>query len=209
MQNQHAAIMRRLSHPDFQASLVIRCIGLVIAMAILLTGFAAHDAYVWTHPPQPKYFFIDGRHPPRPVLALDNPIMDDQQLLDWTVRSVLAPYNVNYHDYPVQLNAAGRAFTTNGWSSFANSYITNGNFAELQKAMLLCYAQAQRAALVSRSMVIGGVLAYEIQFPIVQTCQNSQQASTQNLMMTATVVRTDDDNHPDGLAIDQLVAIPR
>jgi intracellular multiplication protein IcmL len=209
MQNQHAAIMRRLSDPDFQASLVTRCIGLVIGMGVVLAGFAAHDAYVWTHPPQPKYFFIDGQHPPRPVTALDSPIVDDTELLDWTVKSVLAPYNVNYHDYPVQLNTAGRHFTQAGWNTFANSYITNGNFAELQKAMLLCYAEAQRAAIIRRSLVIAGALAYEVQFPIVQTCQNTQQASTQNLMMTATVVRTNDDNHPDGLAIDQLVAAPR
>ena len=41
---------------------------------------------------------------------------------------------------------------------------------------------------------------------MVQTCQNSQQETSQNLMMTATVIRVDDMDHPDGLAINQLVA---
>lgn len=209
MQNQHAAIVRRLSDPEFQATLVSRSISLVLGMAALIAVFLVHDVYVWTHPPTPKYFFIDGRHPPRPVTALDSPIVDDTELLDWTVKSVLAPYNVNYHDYPIQLNTAGRQFTSNGWNTFATSYIRDGNFEELKRAMLLCYAQAQRAAIIRRSMVVDGSLAYEIQFPLVQTCQNTNQQSTQNLMMTAVVVRTNDDDHPDGLMIDQLVAQAR
>jgi intracellular multiplication protein IcmL len=42
--------------------------------------------------------------------------------------------------------------------------------------------------------------------PIVQTCENVNQTSTNNLMVTALVVRTNAEDHPDGLAIDQLVA---
>jgi len=47
---------------------------------------------------------------------------------------------------------------------------------------------------------------YQIQFPMVQTCENVNQSSTSNLMMTAMVVRMDDQDHPDGLAIEQLTA---
>jgi intracellular multiplication protein IcmL len=207
MSNKHAAIMRRLSDPDFQASLVNKSLGLVMGLSFLLTAFVIHDAYIWTHPPSPKYFFVDGKHPPRPVRALDSPIVDDAELLDWTVRAVLAPYNVNYHDYPEELNAAGRRFTANGWGSFAGSYINGGNFEAMKKAMLLCYAQAQRAAVISEAKIVDGALAYRIQLPIVQTCQNSNQQSTQKLMMTALVLRTNADDYPDGLAIEQLVAV--
>jgi intracellular multiplication protein IcmL len=40
----------------------------------------------------------------------------------------------------------------------------------------------------------------------VQTCENVNQTSSNNLLVTAVVVRTNTDEHPDGLAIDQLVA---
>jgi intracellular multiplication protein IcmL len=206
MENQHAAISRRLSDPDFQAALVSKCLALALASAALLIAFLAHDAYVWTHPPQPRYFLVDGRNVPRPVAALDTPIVDDTELLEWTVRAVLAPYNVNYHDYPEQLNTASRRFSRRAWNSFAGSYIGNGNFAEMKRARLLCYAQAQRAAVIRQSAIIGGSLAYFVQFPMVQTCENTNQASTQNMMMTALVVRTNSDEHPDGLVIQQLVA---
>jgi intracellular multiplication protein IcmL len=206
MVNQHAAIMRKLSDPDFQAGLVNKSLGLVMGLSILLTGFVAHDAYLWANPPTPKYFIIDGKNPPKEVRPVDSPIMDDTQLLNWTVTAILAPYNVNYHDYPEQLNRAGRKFTTAGWSSFARSYIASGNYDAMKKGMLLCFAQQQRAAVITETSFEGGALAYRIQVPVVQTCQNTQEANSQKMMLTALVRRTNAEDHTDGLVIDQLVA---
>jgi intracellular multiplication protein IcmL len=206
MQNQTAAVNRRLSDPDFQGWVVRNCILVVIVLSALLVVFVVHDAYVWTHPAKPRYFFVDGRNPPTPVVALDSPIVDDTELLEWSVKWVLAPYNVNYHDFPQQLNAAGQHYTRNGWGSFGASYIKGGNFDEMQRARLICYAQAQRSAVIRQTSIIGGRLAYQIQFPMVQTCENVNQQTSSNLMMTALVVRVNDQDHPDGLAIEQLTA---
>ncbi|GAV35517.1 Macrophage killing protein with similarity to conjugation protein [Roseomonas sp. TAS13] len=209
MQNSATAVQRRISDPDFQAALVRWCLGLTGTMAVLMAFLLAHDAYMWLNPPAPKYFFVDGRNPPRPAAALDSPIVDDVQLLQWAVHAILATYSVDYHNYPSQLNTAGMAFSQQGWTSFARSYIGSGNFEQMKKARLLCYAQAQRAATIPKTDVINGRLAYQVQFPMVQTCENTQQFTTQTMMMTATVMRTDDQRHPDGLIIEELVATPR
>jgi intracellular multiplication protein IcmL len=208
MQNQAAAVNRRLSDPDFQGWIVHKCILLVVALFALLGVFVLHDIWVWTHPARPQYFYVDGRNPPRPAAALDSPVVDDAELLEWTVRWVIAPYNVNYHEYAEQLNIAGRHYTRNGWNSFAQSYIQSGNFEAMKRSRLLCYAQAQRAAVIRQTSVVDGRLAYQVQFPMVQTCENSNQQSPQSLMMTALVVRVDDIDYPDGLAIEQLIAKP-
>lgn len=206
MKNGRIAASRRLSDPDFQGTIVARCIGITMVQALLLGVFAVHDGWIWSHPVAPKYFYVDGRSAPRAAVALDSPIIGDPELLQWTVRWVLAAYNVNYHDYPVQLNTTGQHYTIDGWRSFANSYIAAGNFDKLKQARMLCYAVAQRAPIVKASEVSGGRLRYVIQFPLIQTCQNVNQENTQRLIMTATVERVDDPDHPDGLAISQLIA---
>jgi intracellular multiplication protein IcmL len=178
-------------------------------MGALLAVSLIHDAYVWMNPIEPRYFFVDGKNPPRPAVALDSPIVDDTELLEWTVKAVLAPYNVDYFNYPVELNTASRRFTVKGWNTFASSYIAQGNFDELKRARLLCHAQSQRAAVIHQTSYFQGALAYQVQVPITQTCENVNQTSTNNLMITALVVRTNSDDHADGLAIDQLVAAPR
>lgn len=209
MQNEGAAIARRLSDPDFQGRLVERVVGLCIAMAVVTVAAIGHSIWKETRPSETRYFYVDGRNPPRPAVALTSPVVDDTQLREWTVRAVLAVYNVNYHDYPEQLNTAGRRFTANGWNSFATSYIQSGNFDAMKRARMLCSAETQRAAVIREATVVDGRLAYTVQFPILQTCENTQQSSPNNLMITATVIRTDDIDKPDGLAIDQLVATRR
>jgi intracellular multiplication protein IcmL len=150
-----------------------------------------------------------GKHAPRPVVALNSPIVDDPELLDWAVKAVLAPYNIDYYNYPVELNTASRRFTVRGWNTFAQSFVRQGNFEELKRARLLCHAQSQRAAVINETSFIEGRLVYQVQFPMMQTCENVNQTSGSSLMMTALGVRANDDDHPDGLAIDQLVASPR
>lgn len=210
MQNQSAAVTRRLSDPDYQARLVGLSLSLNIVLAVVIAAFAVHDTYVWMNPPTPKFFRIDGKTPPAPMAALDSPIVDDDDLLQWTVKAVLAPYNVNYHDYPEQLNTAGRRFSVNGWNTFAAAFTKAGNLDAMKRGRLLCYAQAQRAALINQTSVTAGRLAYEVQFPITQTCQNTQAENTANMMMLATVLRTEvSPDHPDGLVIDRLVVIQR
>lgn len=206
MPNQANAVTRRLSDPDFQGRLVNLCLLLTLGMMALLGVSLAHDAYVWLNPPPPKFFRFDGRNPPQPLVALTSPIVDDTELLQWAVRAVLAVYSVNYHDYPEQLNTAGQRFTANGWNSFAQVYKQTGNLEAMKRARLTCYAQTQRAALIREVKVLRGRLAYDVQFPVLQTCQNTQSENTKRLMMTALVVRTDIDEHPEGLAVDQLVA---
>ena len=175
-------------------------------MAALLAASLIHDAYVWMNPVKPVFFISDGKGYTRPLTPVDSPIVDDTQLLEWAVQAIIAPYNVDYHNYAAELNAASRHFTLRGWNTYANSFIGQGNFDEIKRARMLCHAQAQRAAVIHQTSYVQGALAYEVQLPIVQTCENVNQVSTNNLMITALVVRTNTDDHPDGLAVDQLVA---
>jgi intracellular multiplication protein IcmL len=206
MKNAHAAVTRRLSDPDFQGDLVTKCLGLTLGMATLVAVSLIHDAYVWMNPVKPLFFISDGKGFTRPLTPVDSPIIGDTELLEWTVQAAVAPYNVDYFNYAKELNTASRRFTVRGWNTFASSYVGQGNFDELKRARLLCHAQSQRAAVIHQTSYIQNALAYRVQVPIVQTCENVNQTSTNILMVTALVVRTNAEDHPDGLAIDQLVA---
>src|SRR5260370_40916018 len=133
MRNHHAAVTRRLSDPDFQGALVTKCLALTLGMGVLLAVSLIHDAYVWMTPLEPRYFFVDGKNPPRPAVALDSPIVDDTELLEWTGKAVPAPYNVDSVNYPGEPNTPSRRFTGTGWNTFANRHNPQGNFTELEE----------------------------------------------------------------------------
>ena len=206
MRNQAAAVSRRLSDPDVSGKLVNNSLLLSVALAALAAVLVARDLYKSTHEPDPRYFRIDGINPPQRMVALTSPVVDDTQLLLWTVKAVLAPYNINYHDYPEQLSVAGRRFTPQGWNSFATAFKDTHNLEAMRASRLLCFAQPERAAIIRDARVMEGRLAYDIQFPMVQTCQNTRGETTKRATMTALVVRTDVQDHPDGVAVQQLVA---
>ncbi|GBR07518.1 DotI/IcmL/TraM family protein [Acetobacter oeni] len=200
-----SAVTRRLTDPDFQGIVVDRSLMLNVALAAVVVAFTAHDAYVRAHPPKPLYFFVDGQNAPRPAVALTSPVLGQDQLLGWAVKWAIAPYNINYRDFPTQMNTAGAHYTLNGWNTFAKSFITQGNLAKLREAKLLCYAQPTRAATVRAETVVQGHSRYVVQFPFIQTCENVNQQNTQMLMATVTIDRVEDLDHPEGLAIEQLV----
>jgi intracellular multiplication protein IcmL len=209
VRNQQAAVARRISDPDFAGSLVNRVLTALLISLALNIAFLVHDTWVWSHPVQPKYFSVDALNNPVPIQPLDSPVMGDTDLLNWTVQAILAPYNIDYFNYPTELSQASRQFTLQGWNTFANSFINSGNFNELKSARLLCHAQTQRAALIAQTIYVHGALAYQIQVPVSQTCENVNQTSTNNYMISALVIRTNNLVYPKGLAIDQLVAAQR
>ena len=50
MENQRAAVARKLSDPDFQSSLVNRSLGLVMGLSVALAAFVIHDAETQSSP---------------------------------------------------------------------------------------------------------------------------------------------------------------
>lgn len=144
---------------------------------------------------------------PSPPTALDHAVMDDDAVLRWTVEAVLASYSFNYHDYEQQKAAAKARFAASGWDISQND--TEAGYVDVQAAKqsrLLCFARADRPALLRGTRVMSGVLAYDVEFTVLQTCGNSQQESTTRFTATANVVRTDAPEHPEGIAIGHLAS---
>ncbi|GBQ27951.1 DotI/IcmL protein [Acetobacter estunensis NRIC 0472] len=202
------SLTRRLSDPDFQGKVVERSLWLNLVQGgvnVLAIGLLLH---AWATRPAPRYFFVDGVGSPRPAIALDTPVLGQRDFLSWVLKWSLAPYNINYRDYATQLNVAGSHYTIEGWQSFAQEFVKQGNLAKLKEAKLLCYAQPTRAPTIKDETIINGQRRYVVQIPFVQTCENVNQENTQTLLATVTVTRVDDPDHPDGLAISQFVARP-
>jgi len=208
MARNSASLTRRLSDPDFQGKVVERSLQFNLALTLLLIVTLVLLVRAWGIRPPPLYFFVDGAGAPRPAVALTSPILGPEDFLSWSVRWSLKPYNINYRDYPTQLNEAGAHFLQNGWNTFAQAFVAQGNLAKLKEAKLLCYAQPTRAATIRKQSIVNGHRQYVVQYPFIQTCENVNQQNTQTLLATVTIDRVSDPDHPDGLAISQLIASP-
>ena len=68
----------------------------------------------------------------------------------------------------------------------------------------LCRAQADQAAAVLEKGVVLDVLRYDVEVPVVQTCEHDTGDVTNRFRVRAQVVRTGELDHPEGVMIDRV-----
>ena len=208
MKNQSQAVDRKLSDPEFSQALLRRSFLIQSVLAAGIVGLVADRIWMSHHPPQPKFFYTDGKGTPYEIQPLDAPVMSEADLLIWTTKSIVAAYTVNFKEYRDQLSRAAAHFTVRGWNSFGAAFIETGNFEKLKRARLVATAVPERAPTIRERAVIGGSLTYKIELPLIVTYENENQAPTQRLLVTVLVVRAVETQHPDGIPIDQINAPP-
>lgn len=206
--NQTAAVDRKISSPEFTQQLLRRSFFLNAVLGVGVLALIGNSIWMTTHPPRPHYFYTDGEGTPRQIYPLDDPVMSEADLENWTVNSIVAVYTIDFKNYRNQLSEASEHFTVAGWNSFGAAFIQSGNLEKLKEARLVASAQPEQAAVIVHEGVIGNTMTWEIQFPLLVTYENENETNTEHLMVTAIVVRTSDTDHPDGVAIAQVNAPP-
>jgi intracellular multiplication protein IcmL len=208
MSNENQAVQQKLVDPAFLLALVrfnLR-INLILAAALLI--FVGDKVWQLAHPQAPYFIYTNSEGKPYRSFPLNQPVMADAQVLNWTQNVVQNAYDINWRDYRSQLTQTSHDFTVQGWSSFAQSLIQTGDLDKLKQARLVGDAEVTGAAVMVAEGEVGSVYTYQVQFPLTVTYANEVQQITEHLNMNIIVVRAPAINHPDGVAIDQLNAVP-
>lgn len=209
MMNDQEAISRRLLDPAFLMRLVQNAGRVNLVLAFGLLGYTALQLWAFTHPPKPLIIYTqrDGR--PYRTYPLSQPIMSDRKVLDWTVRTVVKAYAVNYLNYRVKFTEVSHRFTPHGWGTFAEDFVGKGDLAKLKAAKMVGQAKPLAAAIIRDQEVVGNRYTYLITFPLYVRYENQDRMISEHVNIRALVVRVPVVDHPDGIAIAQLNAVPQ
>jgi len=180
-----------------------------VSAAVL--ALAADFAYTRAHPPEPLYFFTDSHANLIQDTPLDQRVMPDAELMDFTARSVLAVYNFDYVHYHETLSReASPNFTVNGWNGVVTTIEATRNLDEIKANSMVVSAKALASPSIQNAALAGGHLAWRIRLPIHVTYANKVESRGMDLVVTAIAVRVPTAFHPNGVAIDSFVAdVPR
>jgi intracellular multiplication protein IcmL len=181
-------------------------LSLYLTIAAVLCG--ADAVYMTLRPPQPSIWYTDGSQVEYRVFPLSQPVLAADWITKWTEAAVLQAYGINFVDYRAQFTADRRNFTDRGWASFRDSFINSGNLKKLISARLVGSAQAQAPPVVKSVSIVNGAYSFLVEFPLVATYQNDNQQVTEHLMVDVYVVHVSVFDHPDGIAIDHIIATP-
>lgn len=177
--------------------------------SLAVLGLVGDHVYTAYHPPEPLYFYTDSYGNLIEGTGLDQRVMSDADLMDFTARAILAVYNFDYVHYRATLSReATPNFTVNGWNGVVAAVEKTKNLDEVKANAMVVSATALASPVIRQSGQIGDHLVWSIQLPIHVSYANWKETRGGDLLVTATVIRVPTTSYPKGVAIDSFVANP-
>lgn len=183
---------------------------LVVIQGFVIIGLIAAMFFViQTNQPQNRYFATteDGRLVP--MVALSQPNLSSPALMSWVAQSATEVMTFGFNDYRRRLQEASRNFTRKGWESFTQA-LQRSRIIEMVEANQQVITAAPRGAPVLQSEgLVAGRYQWTVQLPMVVTYQAGGQTRSDNLLVTIVVVRVPRLESPNGVGIEQWIAVGR
>ena len=194
---------------------------LLLLLTLMTLSISAYIVYyMYSHKPAPQYFATNISGGIVPLVPLNQPSLQQDEVNLWGVRAVQAALNLNYVQYRTQLsNALGTYFTDRGSQAFQKALKDSLNLENLVANNLIQIASPTAApellgAYVGKSGDYKGRYTWVIKFPIELTfwkggsAQSSEYIMVQLAIMRSSVLVDNLAKNIDatrGIAINQII----
>ncbi len=174
-------------------------IGLVLAMFYIIK----------VHQPENRYFATteDGRL--MPMVALSEANLSTPALMSWVAQAATEVMTFGFNDYRRRLQESSRNFTRHGWESFTDALQRSRIIEMVEQNQQVVTAAPQGAPVVEREGIVAGRYQWTVQMPLVLTYQAQAKTKNDSLLVTLVVVRVPRLESPNGIGIEQWIAVPR
>ena len=205
------------SSPSFDAAAIIgglgwyrvqyqRAMKLALGLVCLLCVSIAMIGLLILKQPTPRYFAATPDLRLAPLVALDQPLLTQQGLLNWVTETITNAVSLDFLEWREKLSRVRENFEDEAFKSFLASLKSSGVLGMIQDKRLSVSSVVTRAPVITASGLVGGKATWKIEFPIVVSYESSQGVeSTQHLMATVLVCRASTLTTPRGVVIQQIV----
>lgn len=183
---------------------------LAVLQSLIILGLVGAMFFViQIHQPENRYFATteDGRL--IPMVGLNEPNLSTPALMSWVAQAATEVMTFGFNDYRRRLQEASRNFTRRGWESFTSA-LQRSRIIEMVEANQQVVTSAPRGAPVLQSEgAVAGRYQWVVQVPLVVTYQSGQRTKNDNMLVTVVVVRVPRLETPNGVGIEQWIAVHR
>lgn len=153
-----------------------------------------------------EYFAVSNSGSVIKMYPLKEPTVSDTRLLQIVGDASACVYNYDYVNYREQLSKCRTAFTSNGWLKFTSAIKDSKVLEIVERDKLVVSAVKSGAPIILDTGIVNGRLAWQIQTPITVNYESRTGRKTDYIVVTSTVVRADQSQYSDGIAIDSTVS---
>jgi intracellular multiplication protein IcmL len=183
---------------------------LAVFQSMIILGLVGLMFYVvHVHQPENRYFATteDGRLVP--MIALTEPNLSTPALMSWVAQATTEVMTFGFNDYRRRLQEASRNFTRQGWESFTEALQKSRIIETVETNQQVVTAAPQGAPILQSEGVVAGRYQWIIQIPMVLSYQSGSKTRSDSLLVTVVVVRLPRLESPNGIGIEQWIAVPR
>ena len=181
----------------------------LIQVVVILGLIGSMYFVIQIHQPENRYFATteDGRLVP--MIALNEPNMSVPALMSWVAQASTEVMTFGFNDYRRRLQESSRNFTRRGWESFTQALQKSRIIEMVEANQQVVTAAPQGAPILESQGLVAGRYQWVVQLPMVLTYQSGARSRNDSLLVTMVVVRVPRLESPNGVGIEQWIAVPR
>ncbi len=183
---------------------------LTLIQSVVILGLIGAMYYVISvHQPEHRYFATteDGRLVP--MVPLNRPNLSAPALMSWVAQATTEVMTFGFSDYRRRLQEASRNFTKRGWESFTQALQRSRIIEMVEVNQQVLTAAPKGAPILESEGLVAGRYQWVVQVPLILTYQSGARTQNTGLLVTVVVVRVPRLESPNGVGIEQWVAVPR
>ncbi len=183
---------------------------MTLIQAVVILGLIGAMYYV-INTNQPKHFYFatteDGRL--IPMVPLNQPNLSTPALMSWVAQSTTEVMTFGFNDYRRRLQESSRNFTKRGWESFTQALERSRIIEMVDANRQIITAAPKGAPVLKQEGLIAGRYQWVVEIPLILTYETGAKKQNSGLLVTVVVVRVPRLESPNGVGIEQWVAVAR
>lgn len=200
-----AVVIRNEFYRDGYRSLL----KLALLQAIIIVGLIGAVFFViHSHQPENRYFATTEGGRLIPMIPLTQPNLSTPALMSWVAQAATEVMTFGFNDYRRRLQEASRNFTRTGWDSFSLALQQSRIIDMVEAHQQVVTAAPKGAPILLHEGVVNGRYQWQIQLPMVVTYQSGSKTTSTGLLVTIVIVRVPRLESPNGVGIEQWIAVP-
>lgn len=199
-----AVVIRNQFYRDgYRSLLKVALLEAVIIVGLIIAIFFV----IHTNQPENRYFATteDGRLVP--MVPLNQPNLSSPALMSWVAQSATEVMTFGFNDYRRRLQESSRNFTRRGWESFTQALQRARIIEMVETNQQVVTAAPQGAPILQSEGLVNGRYQWTVQIPMIVTYQSGAKTRSDRLLVTVVVVRTPRLESPNGVGIEQWIAV--
>jgi intracellular multiplication protein IcmL len=181
------------------ATIALGVMGVVTLVSVSMAYWA------FTSKPEPRYFATREDGGIIPLIAVNQPFLQDGQVTNFAVEAVTTAMTMNFANWRQDLSASSRYFQRpEGYQNFLAA-LDNAKILDfVRDRNLVSTAIANGAIIVGRGVDSQGRYSWTLQIPLRVTYQSANERTTQDLMAEVVVSRVPTWESPSAIGITRI-----